>query len=325
VTGANALERFQGTLRARDASEHTQRAYAGAVRAYLGWLATRPEADWRRPGRLVLRGYLAELDARGLSRATIAARVAALRAFYRHARREGWVEGDPWAAVSTPRRARRLPAVLEVGEVEDLLDAIGPVADPGRRGAGSRQRDADLSAALALRDRALLETAYAGGLRVAELASASLVSLDLGHAEMRVVGKGRKERMVLLGRPATDALEAYLALARPRLRARSPGVDDGALFLNATGTGLGARGIRYRLDRIVRAAGLRDGISPHTLRHSFASHLLDGGADLRVVQELLGHASLGTTQVYTHVSTTRLRSAYRAAHPRAARSGQHPA
>ena len=160
---------------------------------------------------------------------------------------------------------------------------------------------------------------------MAELAAASLASLDLGHAEMRVVGKGRKERIVLLGRPATDALQAYLEAGRPRLRAGGQASDDGALFLNASGTGLGVRGIRYRLDRIVRAAGLPEGISPHTLRHSFASHLLDGGADLRVVQELLGHASLGTTQVYTHVSTTRLRSAYRAAHPRAARSSQHPA
>jgi integrase/recombinase XerC len=318
VTGADALERFRGALRARDASEHTQRAYDGAVRGYLAWLATRPGADWRRPGRLVLRGYLADLDARGLSRATIAARMAALRAFYRHARREGWVEGDPWAAVSTPRRARRLPAVLEVGQVEDLLDAIGPVADPGPG------RDGDLAAALALRDRALLETAYAGGLRVAELAAASLGSLDLDHAEMRVIGKGRKERIVLLGRPAVDALAAYLALGRPRLRARTHEADDGALFLNASGSGLGARGIRYRLDRLVRAVGLPAGVSPHTLRHSFASHLLDGGADLRVVQELLGHASLGTTQIYTHVSTTRLRSAYRTAHPRAARSSQHP-
>ena len=319
MTGADALRRFLEALRARDASEHTRRAYGSAVRGYLEWLAARPDADWRRPGRLVLRGYLAELDARGLSRATIAARVAALRAFYRHARREGWVEGDPWAAVSTPRRSRRLPAVLEVGEIEDLLDAIGPVAD---RGSG---RDPGRSTALALRDRALLETAYAGGLRVAELASASLAALDLPHAEMRVIGKGRKERIVLLGRPATDALHAYLEAGRPRLRRAASRPDDGSLFLNAAGSGLGARGIRYRLERIVRAAGLPDGISPHTLRHSFASHLLDGGADLRVVQELLGHASLGTTQVYTHVSTTRLRTAYRAAHPRAARSSQHPA
>ncbi len=319
MTGAKALIGFLDALRARDASEHTRRAYGGAVRGYLEWLATRPETDWRRPGRLVLRGYLAELDARGLSRATIAARVAALRAFYRHARREGWVEGDPWAAVSTPRRKRRLPAVLEVGEIEDLLDAIGPVADAERRGRRG------LAAALALRDRALLETAYAGGLRVAELSGASIASLDLAHAEMRIMGKGRKERIVLLGRPATDALTAYLEAGRPRLRAAGPAPDDGALFLNAGGSRLGARGMRYRLERIVRAAGLPDGISPHTLRHSFASHLLDGGADLRVVQELLGHASLGTTQVYTHVSTTRLRSAYRAAHPRAARSSQHPA
>ena len=319
VTGADALGRFLDALRARDASEHTQRAYGSAVRGYLEWLATRPGADWTRPGRLVLRGYLAELDARGLSRATIAARVAALRAFYRHARREGWVEGDPWAAVSTPRRARRLPAVLEVGEVEDLLDAIGPVAGPGRG------RDAGVAAALALRDRALLETAYAGGLRVAELAAASLAVARPGprrDAHRRQGPQGAHRAPRAAGDRRAPGVPGGRTPAAP---GGQPDDDDGALFLNAAGSRLGVRGIRYRLDRIVRAAGLPEGISPHTLRHSFASHLLDGGADLRVVQELLGHASLGTTQVYTHVSTTRLRSAYRAAHPRAARSSQHPA
>jgi site-specific recombinase XerD len=324
VTGVTALERFLGALEARDASEHTRRAYRTAVHGYLTWLAGRPTVDWRRPGRIVLRAYLAELDARGLRRTTIAARIAGLRAFYRHARREGWVEGDPWAAISTPRRARRLPAVLEIAEVEALLDAVGPVAD------GARAQDPGIADALALRDRALLEMAYAGGLRIAELAATTIGALDLPHAEMRVVGKGRKERVVLLGRPAVGALSDYLAVGRPRLlagrrdRGRAPD-DLGVLFLNAAGGDLSARGMRYRLDRLGRAAGLPAGFSPHTLRHSFASHLLDGGADLRVVQELLGHASLGTTQVYTHVSPTRLRTAYRAAHPRAARSSQQPA
>jgi site-specific recombinase XerD len=318
VTGAAALDGFLRALQARDASAHTQRAYATAIRQYLEWLSARPGGGWTSPGRLALRGYLAELDGRGLSRTTIAARVAALRSFYRHARREGWVDGDPWAAISTPRRPRRLPAVLEVGEVEELLDAVGPVADRGRA------RDAGIAAALALRDRAVLETAYAAGLRIAELASARLGDLDLGRGELRVIGKGRKERMTLLGRPAQEALDGYLAGGRPRLRRGVEGTDDGTIFLNARGGPLGVRGLRYRLQRIARLAGAREGVTPHTLRHSFASHLLDGGADLRVVQELLGHASLGTTQVYTHVSTARLRSAYREAHPRATRSGQTP-
>jgi site-specific recombinase XerD len=171
--------------------------------------------------------------------------------------------------------------------------------------------------ALVLRDRALIETAYAAGLRVSELAGALMRDLDLGRGELRVVGKGQKERIGLLGGPARAALEAYLRDARPLLRARTRRPDDGHVFLNATGGPLGVRGLRYRVQRLARLAGLPEGVGPHTLRHSFASHLLEGGADLRVVQELLGHASLATTQVYTHVSTGRLRAVYREAHPRA--------
>jgi integrase/recombinase XerC len=171
-----------------------------------------------------------------------------------------------------------------------------------------------------LRDRALLETLYAAGLRISELAGAQLIDVDLRRGELRVLGKGRKERVGLLGEPALDAVRAYLEDGRPALRAGAADPDPGAMFLNAAGGPLGERGVRYRLERLVRRAGLPDRVTPHTLRHSFASHLLDGGADLRVVQELLGHASLGTTQIYTHVSSTRLRAAYRGAHPRAERA-----
>jgi site-specific recombinase XerD len=166
--------------------------------------------------------------------------------------------------------------------------------------------------------------AYAAGLRISELAAATLGSLDLRRGEVRVLGKGRKERIGLLGGPAREALRAYLEAGRPALLARRPARDgtgsvEAALFLNAHGHQLGVRGLRYRLDLHARQAGLPEDVTPHTLRHSFATHLLDGGADLRVVQELLGHESLATTQVYTHVSPARLRSAYRSAHPRAAR------
>lgn len=275
---------------------------------FLEWLdaqpSRQPPVTWQDPGRATLRAYLAELARRELSRASIGNRLAALRSFYRHARREGWLGagGDPWGAISTPRLPRRLPAVLDTDEVERLLDVVE---------AGSED------AAITLRDRALIETAYAAGLRISELAGAQVVDLDLRRGELRVLGKGRKERIGLLGGPARDALEAYLDEGRPVLRARDAGQDPAALFLNARGQPLGVRGLRYRVERLVRLAGLADGVSPHTLRHSFASHLLEGGADLRVVQELLGHASLGTTQVYTHVSPTRLRTAYRTAHPRA--------
>jgi integrase/recombinase XerC len=306
VTGAAALASYRRALEARDLSVHTRRAYDTAVGQYLAWLAGQPSADWRRPHRLTLRAYLGALEERGLGRSSVGARVSALRAFYRHARREGWVAGDPWAAVSSPRRPRRLPAVLDVSEVERLLDAVPARAIPD-----------STAAALALRDRALVETIYAAGLRIGEVEALMVADLDLGRGEVRVVGKGRKERVGLLGGPACDALEAWLAHGRPALRARATGPDPGALFLNARGAPLGARGLRFRLDALVLAAGLPRSTTPHTLRHSFASHLLDGGADLRVVQELLGHANLATTQVYTHVAPARLRSAYQASHPRA--------
>jgi site-specific recombinase XerD len=180
---------------------------------------------------------------------------------------------------------------------------------------------AELATALAIRDRALVETAYAAGLRISELAGAQLALLDLGRGELRVYGKGRKERIGLLGRPARHALRAYLEDGRPLLveRRTSDAAPPTEVFLNHRGDPLGVRGLRYRLDRLCRRAGLPEGVSPHTLRHSFATHLLDGGADLRVVQELLGHESLATTQVYTHVSPARLRTAYLDAHPRARR------
>jgi integrase/recombinase XerD len=323
VTGAAppaahpALDRFLRGLAARDASPNTQRSYATAIEAYLEWLADRG-VDWRSPARSDLRAYLAHLGGRG-ARSTTAQRLAAIRSFHRHAAREGLSAGDPWGAIATPRLPRRLPRVLEVEQVERLLAAVDEelAAAEARPGAS-----AALALPLALRDHALIETAYAAGLRISELAAAELPSLDLRRGEIRVLGKGRKERIGLLGRPAREAVEAYLDVGRPILIARRPagsGAEPDEVFLNHRGNPLGVRGLRYRLDRLCRRAGLPEGVSPHTLRHSFATHLLDGGADLRIVQELLGHESLATTQVYTHVSPTRLRTAYRGAHPRAVR------
>jgi site-specific recombinase XerD len=258
--------------------------------------------DWRAPARADLRAYLARL-ASGGARSSTAQRLAAIRAFHRFAAREGLAPGDPWGAIATPRLPRRLPRVLEVEQIERLLAAA----------------DAEPRGALALRDRALIEVAYAAGLRISELAAADLASTDLVRGEIRVLGKGRKERIGLLGRPAVAALDAYLEDGRPELLARrhASGAAPAAVFLNHRGEPLGVRGLRYRLDLLRRRAGLPEGVSPHTLRHSFATHLLDGGADLRVVQELLGHESLATTQVYTHVAPARLRAVYRQAHPRA--------
>jgi len=315
-----ALARFLRGLAARDASPNTRRSYETAVGAYLDWLQARG-VDWRRPSRGDLRAYLAELGSRG-ARSSTAQRLAAIRSFHRHAARDGLADGDPWGAIATPRLPRRLPRVLEVDQVEQLL----AVVDEELAAAGGDGNRAALATAIALRDRALVETAYAAGLRISELAAADLGSLDLRRGEIRVLGKGRKERIGLLGRPAREALSAYLEDGRPVLVdvGTLPGTADDAptaIFLNHRGRPLGVRGLRYRLDLLRRRAGLPDGVSPHTLRHSFATHLLDGGADLRVVQELLGHESLATTQVYTHVSATRLRAAYRGAHPRATRPG----
>jgi len=311
-----ALARFLRSLAARDASPHTQRAYATAIGAYLDWLAVHG-CDWRHPARSDLRAYLAVLG-EGHARTTLAQRLAAIRAFHVWATRSDLAPGNPWGAIATPRQPRRLPRVLEVDQVGRLIAVIEADLATASFGDPVQTR---LRSALALRDRALVETAYAAGLRISELAAAELGSLDLRRGEVRVLGKGRKERIGLLGRPARAALAAYLDEGRPVLmeRRHDGGQPPTEIFLNHLGAPLGVRGLRYRLDRLCRRAGLPSGVSPHTLRHSFATHLLDGGADLRVVQELLGHENLATTQVYTHVSPGRLQSAYREAHPRARR------
>ncbi len=316
-TADTVLGPFLRSLAARDVSPHTRRAYSTAVGSYLGWLAERG-IDWRRPTRPDLRAYLAVLGD-GHARSSVAQRLAAIRAFHRWATRNDLAAGDPWGSIATPRLPRRLPRVLEVEQVGRILDVVE--ADLAGAAADDRHRAA-VHVALALRDRALVETAYAAGLRISELAAADLASLGLRRGEIRVMGKGRKERIGLLGRPARAALAAYLEDGRPVLVARGPHSDDPPveIFLNHLGGPLGVRGLRYRLDRLCARAGLPTGVSPHTLRHSFATHLLDGGADLRVVQELLGHENLATTQIYTHVSPGRLQAVYREAHPRARRA-----
>lgn len=318
MTGGQALGRFLRSLEARDLSPETRRSYEATITAYLDWLAAR-DADWAAPGRATLRAYLAELSA-GRAKTSVAQRMAALRAFHRYCARSGLAPGDPWGAVATPRLPRRLPRVLEVEQVEALLAVVDDdlaAAEAGTSVTGGR--DPSLATALALRDRALVETAYAAGLRISELAAAELGFLELRRGELRVMGKGRKERVGLLGGPARQALAAYLDAGRPELAARRDPLTEAptAVFLNHRGRALGVRGVRMRLDRMRRLAGLPEGVSPHTLRHSFATHLLEGGADVRVVQELLGHASVTTTQIYTLVTVNTLREVYATAHPRA--------
>ena len=312
-----AAERFFQALEARGSSANTVRSYRTGLEAYLGWIAANGH-EWEAPTRTALRAYLAALG-EGHGRRTVAQRLAALRSFYRFTTRQGLTPGNPLAALGTPRQPRRLPEVLTIAETERLIGAAAEHAS-GQRAAAAPL--SEIEAALSLRDVAIIETAYAAGLRISELASLTLASVDLKRGEVRVVGKGRKERGSLLGRPAKAALVKYIDEGRPALAAKAPGDhrDDaasGTLFLNHHGGALGVRGMRYRLERLRVEAGLPEGVSPHTLRHSFATHMLDGGADLRVVQELLGHESLATTQLYTHVSPARLRAAYTASHPRA--------
>lgn len=267
----------------------------------------------------IFRHYLALLQKQGLARTTIARRLAAWRSFYRYLRREEIIDDNPMARVSSPKLEKRLPEFLYEDEAALLVEAP------------------DLNHPLGVRDRALLETLYAGGLRINELMSLDLGDLDLGAGYVRVMGKRTRERLVPLGSQAVDALRRYLGEARPRLLLNSslkkavagakteakPGAMpplkkfNNAVFLNRWGERLSGRGFRKILDKYVEKVSLERKISPHTLRHSFATHLLNAGADLRSVQELLGHTRLSSTQVYTHVTGERLKQVYRKAHPRA--------
>ena len=304
-SGGAVLAAFLEGLVARNASPGTVVEYRRHGSEFLAFLADRG-VDWRTPDRRTVRAYLAQLAERGLSASSVAGRLAAIRSMYRHALRNGRIETDPLAGVRAPRRPSRLPRVLTVDEATELVTAP--------------RRMAVRDEALARRDAALLELLYATGMRISELAGLTLDRLDVGRRRLRVVGKGNKERDLIFGAPAAAALRIYLADARPRLASR--GTASTAVFLNAAGGPLTARGARLVIERWVGASGMPDRTSPHTLRHSFATHLLEGGADLRVVQELLGHANLQTTQVYTHLSDAALRSAYRDAHPRAGRGGR---
>jgi integrase/recombinase XerD len=247
-----------------------------------------------------LERYLAELRAEGRSPATIARRTAAARSFYRHLVLLGRRAENPAAAVALPRKVRRLPRPLSPSEAERLIDAA----------AGTTPR--------ALRDRALVELLYGAGLRVSEAVGLGKTDVDLEQRLVRATGKGSKERIVPLGRPAADALRRYLSRGRPHLDRR----HRPDLFLNAQGGGLTRAGAFFVLRRLAEKAGLEPGrVHPHLLRHSFATHLLEGGADLRSVQEMLGHADLATTELYTHVSDRRRRELYFSSHPHARRRG----
>jgi tyrosine recombinase XerC len=289
------LAAFHRELVRRGSSRHTLRAYGGDLAELAEW-ATAREQD---PASLTyrdLRSYAAALSARGLARASVARKLAAVRTLHDHLARSGEAAENPAELLPMPKKAARLPRVLGPDEVARLLDHV-PALGP-----------------LEVRDRAMLELTYACGLRAEEVIDLDADAPDFESETLRVTGKGRKTRIVPIGEPAQRALERYLSHARPALVTDS---DQQALFLSRRGRRLSSSDVRRRLDRWVREAAVAGHVSPHTLRHSFATHMLEGGADLRSIQELLGHSSVSTTQVYTRVEPGRLRSEYTRSHPRA--------
>lgn len=278
----------------RNLSSHSLKAYRQDLDQFRRFVGETPLASI---DYLTLRRYLGELSQSGYQRATIARKLAALRTFFRYLARERVVSANPVASVASPKAPRRLPKFLDREELEALFSAPDP------------------ESALGMRDRAILELLYATGMRVGEIVSLRTDQIDWDEREIVVFGKGSKERLVLLDVHAAGLVASYLREARPLL-VGSRG-EGGILFVNRQGMPLNQRSVQRMLQKYVRAAGIQKAVSPHTLRHTFATHLLEGGADLRVVQELLGHASLSTTQIYTHVSQERLREVYRHAHPRA--------
>jgi site-specific recombinase XerD len=293
---AAALRRFDRDLQRRGAAERTRRAYG----ADMGELATWAAAQGIEPAGLTyrqLRGYAARLSDRGAAARTLARKLASSRAFFRSMVEHGDMAANPADLLPAPKKPQTLPRTLKPADVASLLDRI-PATTP-----------------LELRDRALFELAYSCGLRAEELVNLDTGSVEFDGEQVRVEGKGGKTRFVPAGEPALAALGSYLERGRPALASAAGG--DGALFLSKSGRRLSTSDVRRRLRVWARHAATQGAVHPHALRHSFATHLLEGGADLRAIQELLGHASISTTQVYTRVESARLRAAYLRSHPRA--------
>jgi tyrosine recombinase XerC len=308
----DSLERYIKYLVAeRNASPHTVSNYRREIAQFMGFAREHGVTGWAQVTPALLRQWLAALHAQGYVKASVVRRISELRSFFAYLLRVGLVESNPVQAVSAPRLPQRLPRPLTLEEVNALLAAPDPMTPQGQR------------------DAAMLELLYAGGLRVSELLALDVSSLDLAQAQVRVLGKGARERLVLIGKPAVEALRRYLADGRQRLLAGAgSGTTAGAnpsprhtaaLFLNRFGTRLSVSMFTRTLGRYAQAVGIKHAVTPHMLRHSFATHLLNRGADLRSVQELLGHESPSTTQIYTHVSQTHLRETVLHAHPRAKR------
>jgi len=289
----DALTAYDRDLRGRGAAERTRKAYGVDLGQFVEWAGERTPGDIRHRD---VRRFAAGLSSDGAAPATVARKLAAVRGLFDFLVRTERVGQNPADLVSSPKREEKLPRVLTVEQVRELLERI-PARTP-----------------LELRDRAMLELAYSCGLRCEEIVTLDVGALDFETEQLRVLGKGSKERMLPVGEPARLAVQRYSERGRHALTADP---REQALFLSKSGRRLSNSDITRRLGLWVREAALAAGVSPHSLRHSFATHLLEGGADLRTIQELLGHASISTTQVYTRVDAARLRDAYAATHPRA--------
>jgi integrase/recombinase XerC len=296
-----AVGRFLQYLRVeRNASELTTKSYGEDLEALANYLAETHQGICPKPGEVTvldLRGYVAWLHELGYAQSTIARRLASLRSFFRFGQREGWTKTNPAKPLRNPRKGRTLPHFLSAEDLGRLL-AAPPGDEP-----------------LGLRDRAILETIYSAGLRVSELVGLDQADLDFEAGVLRVRGKGRRERLTPVGSYALAALRRWLRVRK--LNLREPAGAAAPVFVNKFGRRITTRSVARMLEKYLKLTGLDSRTTPHSLRHSFATHLLDRGADIRSVQELLGHKSLVTTQIYTHVSTAALRRAYQQAHPRA--------
>jgi len=278
----------------------TLKSYAGDIALFEEFLTARSgSCEWSTVSILDIRAYLAQLSSKQAARKSIARRISSLRSFYKYLIRENLVKLNPFAKVRTPKLEKKLPVFLEEVEINQLLE------------------QPDVHEVLGLRDKAILEFLYATGCRVSELAGLTLDRLDLGNQYVLLLGKGHKERLVPIGHPCVRALDAYLAQTRTSLMTKYKVAEHQHIFINSRGTPLTDRSVRRILEKYINQMSLQKHISPHSIRHTFATHLLEHGADLRSVQELLGHASLSTTQIYTHVTTERIAKMYEKHHPRA--------
>ena len=300
------FDRYLNYLNAeRNVSPYTIRNYTsdlvgnyqrGTAKGFFQFLKLEKINALNQVDRHVMRGYLAYLAEQGIVRASISRKLSAIRSFFRYLVREGILDNNPLEQVTSPKQDRRLPTFLTVEETVKLLKVP------------------DLSTSGGQRDRALMELVYAAGLRISELVGLNLEQVNLETREIRVWGKGSRERGVLIGKPAAAALKTYLSRGRKQLQV---GKEKNAVFLGQSGERIIGRTVQKMLGTYARHAGIKKRVYPHLLRHTFATHMLDGGADLRVVQELLGHANLATTQIYTHVTQSQARKVYLAAHPMA--------